>query len=112
MKIFEKILIVIILIVIIGMAKYFVINEEKKDKVEKARIASLEKTALKVDSLEKIIDIYNINDSCLDVEIDANCKEFTRYCENNFTTNSIKKVVIIATSLNEDSLRWHIKVKH
>lgn len=107
----EKILMVICIAGIIMLAKGFVNKQMRIDEMKKAHIDSLERIALKVDSLEKIATIYDVQSPYWEVEIIADSKEFTDYFERNFTRDSLQKVVIVATPAKGDSLCWHIKVK-
>ena len=107
----EKILIMICVVGIILLAKGFVNKQMRIDEMKKAHVDSLERIALKVDSLQNIADKYDVQGYYWEVEINASGKEFTEYFERNFTKDSLEKVVIVATR-NDDSLRWHIKAKN
>ena len=108
----EKVVMVICIIVIILLAKGFMNKQMRIDEMKKAHVDSLEKVALKVDSLEKIVAVYEISGAYWDVEVTANSRDFTDYFKRNFTDDSLQKVVIVATPDKGDSLCWHIKVKN
>ena len=108
----EKIVMVITIAVLILLAKSFVNKQMRIDEMKKTHVDSLEKVALKVDSLEKIVAVYEISGAYWDVEVTANSRDFTDYFKRNFTDNSLQKVVIVATPDKGDSLCWHIKVKN
>ena len=107
----EKILIAICLIAIIALAKGFTNKQMRIDEMKKAHVDSLEKVALKVDSLENIVSMYDIQNPYWEVEIDTSGKDFTDYFERNFAGHKMDKVVIIATPGDGTNLHWHIKVK-
>jgi len=107
----EKILILVCVAGIILLAKHFINKQMRVDEMKKAHVEYLEKVALKVDSLEKIATMYDVQSPYWEVEITADSREFTDYFERNFTKDSLQKVVIVATPAKGDSLCWHIKVK-
>ena len=107
----EKIAMVITIAVLILLVKSFVNKQTHIDEMKKAHVDSLEMVALKVDSLEKIISVYEISGAYWDVEVTVNSRDFTDYFKRNFTNDSLQKVVIVATPDKGDSLCWHIKVK-
>ncbi len=80
----EKILMVICIVGIIALAKGFVNKQMRLDEMKKAHVDSLEKVALKVDSLENIVSMYDIQNPYWEVEIDTSGKDFTDYFERNF----------------------------
>lgn len=109
---FEKILILVLLVVLTLVARWFSKKEEKANEKEKVRITALEETTLKADSLEDVVTIYNLDSPYLDVKIEADENEFVDYFEKNFAKDSLKKVVIVASRDKENKLIWHIKVKN
>ena len=109
---FEKILILILLCALTLVARWFSKKEENILEKEKVRIATLEKTALKADSLEDVVTIYNLDSPYMDVKIEADENEFVDYFEKNFAKDSLKKVVIVASRNKENKLIWHIKAKN
>ena len=107
----EKILIAICLGAIILLAKGFANKQMRIDELKKAHVDSLEKVALKVDSLENIISFYQIQNPDWELEIDANCKEFAKDFEKGFSKDSLVKVVIVGISSGNGSLKWLIRTK-
>ena len=107
----EKILMVICIVGIIALAKGFVNKQMRLDEMKKAHVDSLEKVALRVDSLESIISLFQIQNPYWEFEIDPSGKDFTDYFERNFAGHKIGKVVIVATPSEGDNLHWLIKVK-
>lgn len=107
----EKILIAICLGAIILLAKGFANKQMRIDEMRKAHVGSLEKVALKVDSLENIVSFYQIQNPDWEVEIDANCKEFAKHFEKGFGKDSLVKVVIVGTTNGNGSLKWLIQTK-
>ena len=107
----EKILITICIVVIIFLAKVFVNKQMRLDEQRKAHVDSLEKVALKVDSLEKIVSFYEVENPDCEVEVDANCKEFAKDLQNGFGRDSLVKIVIVGTKNGDGSLKWLIKTQ-
>jgi len=107
----EKILIVICIVAIIALSKLFINKQARIEEMKKAHVDSLEKVALKVDSLEKIVSFYQIQDPAWELEIDANCKEFAKDFEKGFSKDSLVKVVIVGTTNGDGSLKWLIRTK-
>jgi hypothetical protein len=107
----ERIVMVIAIAVIILLAKGFVNKQMRIDEMKKAHVDSLEKVALKVDSLEKIISFYEVENPDSEVEVDANCKEFARDFEKGFGRDSLVKVVIVGTTNGDGNLKWLIRTK-
>ena len=107
----EKILIAICLIAIIALAKGFANKQAHIDEMKKAHVDSLEKVALKVDSLENIISFYQIQNPDWELEIDANCKEFAKDFGRGFGKDSLIKVVIVGITNGDGSLKWLIRTK-
>lgn len=107
----EKILMAILVIAIIVLAKVFVNKQAHIDEMRKAHVDSLEKVALKVDSLENIVSFYQIQDPDWELEIDANCKKFAKDFEKEVSKDSLTKVVIVGISDGNGSLKWIIQAK-
>ena len=107
----EKILMVICIVCIIALSKGFVNKQMRLDEMKKAHVDSLEKVALKVDSLEDIVSFYQIQNPDWELEIDANCKEFAKDFEKGFSKDSLVKVVIVGTTNGNGSLKWLIRTK-
>lgn len=107
----EKILMVICIVGIIALAKGFVNKQMRLDEMKKAHVDSLEKVALKVDSLEDIVSFYQIQNPDWELELDANCKDFAKNFEKGFSKDSLVKVVIVGTSSGNGSLKWLIRTK-
>ena len=107
----EKILMVICVAIIIFMAKGFVNKQMRIDEMKKAHVDSLEKVALRVDSLEKIVSFYEVQNPDWEFEVDASCKEFARDFENGFGKDSLRKVVIVGTTNGDGNIKWLIKTK-
>ena len=107
----EKILIMICVVGIILLAKGFVNKQMRIDEMKKAHVDSLERIALKVDSLEKIISFYDIQNPDWVLELDASCKGFANDFGNGFSEDSLIKVVIVGTTNGDSSLRWLIRAK-
>jgi hypothetical protein len=107
----EKVVMVICIIVIILLAKGFMNKQMRIDEMKKAHVDSLEKVALKVDSLEKIISFYEIQNPAWELELDANCKDFAKDFEKGFNKDSLVKVIIVGTTNGDGSLKWLIRTK-
>ena len=107
----EKWAIAIALVVIVVSFKLIFNKGVEHDMQEKSRVESLEKAALKADSLEDIVSIYDIQDPTCDTEIDADVKEFTAYFRKSFSEDNLKNVVITGTPGEGKKLHWSIKVK-
>ena len=107
----EKIVMVVTVAALILLAKSFVNKQVRIDEMEKAHVDSLEKVALKVDSLEKISSFYEIQNLTWELELDANCKEFAKDFQNGFGRDSLVKVVIVGTANGDGSLKWLIKIQ-
>lgn len=107
----EKILIAIFIVAIIVLAKVFINKQAHIDEMEKARVDSLERVALKVDSLEDIVSFYQIQNPDWELEIDANCKKFAKDFEKEISEDSLTKVVIVGITNGNGSLKWTIKAK-
>jgi len=107
----EKIAMVICIIAIIFLAKHFVNKQMQFDEMKKAHVDSLEKVALKVDSLEKVISFYEIQNPDWELEINANCKDFAKDFERGFSKDSLVKVVIVGTTNGDGSLNWLIRTR-
>ena len=107
----EKWAIAIALVVIVVASKILFNKGAEHDMQEKSRVESLEKAALKADSLEDIVSIYDIQDPTCDTEIDADVKEFTAYFRKSFSENNLKNVVITGAPGKGKKLHWSIKVK-
>ena len=107
----EKILIAIFIVAIIVLAKVFVNKQARIDEMKKAHIDSLERVALKVDSLENIISFYQIQNPDWELEIDANCKKFAKDFEKEISEDSLTKVVIVGITNGNGSLKWLIQTK-
>lgn len=107
----EKIVLVVCIVGIIALAKGFVNKQMRIDEMKKAHVDSLEKVALKVDSLENIISFYHIQNPDWELEIDANCKEFAKDFEKGFDKDSLVKVVIVGATNGNGSLKWLIRTK-
>lgn len=107
----EKILIVVCVAIIIFLAKSFVNKQMRIDEMKKAHVDSLEMVALKVDSLEKVISFYEIQNPDCELEVDASCKEFAKDFEKGFGEDSLVKLVIVGTTNGDGSLKWLIRTK-
>jgi hypothetical protein len=107
----EKILILVCVAGIILLAKSFVNKQMHIDEMKRAHVDSLEKVALKVDSLEKIVSFYEIENPDCEMEVDANCKEFAKDFQNSFSKDSLVKVIIVGKTNGDGSLKWLIKAK-
>ena len=107
----EKILIAIFIVAIIVLAKSFVNKQARIDEMKKAHIDSLENVALKVDSLEKIVSFYQIQNPDWELELDASCKNFAKDFEKRFSKDSLIKVVIVGTTNGDGSLKWLIRTR-
>ena len=105
----EKILMVICVAIIIFLTKGFVNKQMRLDEQKKAHVDSLEKIALKVDSLEKVISFYEIQNPDWELELDANCKDFAKDFEKGFGKDPLVKVVIVGTTNGDGSLKWLIR---
>jgi len=81
------------------------------DEMKKAHVDSLEKVALKVDSLEKVISFYEIQNPDWELEINANCKDFAKDFEKGFGKDPLVKVVIVGTTNGDGSLNWLIRTR-
>jgi hypothetical protein len=108
----EKILLVICVIAIIFMAKYFVTKQAHIDELRRAHIDSLEMVALKVDSLENIVNLYKIHKPDWNVKIEGNSEEFSNYFGKNFPKDSLHKVIILGVSNENGELDWWIQAKN
>ena len=108
----EKILIVICVVVIIAVAKFFVNKQAHMDAMKQAHIDSLERVALKVDSLENIVNLYKIQKPDWDVKIEGNSKEFSSYFGKNFLKDSLHRVVIMGVANSDGKLDWWIQAKN
>lgn len=107
----EKILILVCIAGIVMLAKVFINKQMRIDEMKKAHVDSLEKVALKVDSLENIVSFYQIQNPNLELEIDGNCKEFAREFEVKCNKDSLTKVVIVGMISGNNSLKWRIRAK-
>ena len=107
----EKIAMVVTVAALILLAKTFVNKQTRIDEMKKAHVDSLEKVALKVDSLEKVISFYEIQNPAWELELDANCKEFAKDLQNGFGRDSLVKIVIVGTKNGDGSLKWLIKTQ-
>ena len=108
----EKVVIVIAIIVVVIVARLYFDREINKANEEKSRIELLEISALKADSLEVAASIYDIPNPHLDVELDADVRELYKYLKQNLSTDSLEKVVMIATPIESNKLHWHIKIEN
>ena len=107
----EKILIAVLIATIILLAKSFVNKQAHIDEMKKVHMDSLEVVALKVDSLEKIVSFYEVENPDCEAEVDASCKEFAKCFEKSFSKDSLVKVVIVGTKNGDGNLKWLIKTK-
>lgn len=107
----EKVIIVIIIIIVVIIARLYSDQKISKANEEKSRIELLEISASKADSLEVAASIYDIQNPRLDVELDANVRELYKYLKQNLSTDSLEKLVMIATPGENNKLHWHIKVE-
>jgi len=105
----EKIFMAICIVAIILLIKKFANEQMHIDEMKRVHVDSLEKVALKVDSLKKIISFYEIQNPTWELELDANCKEFAKDFQNGFGRDSLTKVVIVGTANGNGSLKWLIK---
>ena len=110
-KTIENFFIVVLVGAIIFMAKGFVNKQMRIDEMKKAHVDSLEKVALRIDSLEKIVSFYEVQNPDWEFEVDASCKEFARDFENGLGKDSLRKVVIVGTTNGDGNIKWLIKTK-
>ncbi len=108
----EKIVIVIIIIAMVAIAKLYFNQKTSKAMKEKSRIESLEVTASKTDSLENIVDVYNIDNPSMDIEMDASNRELYNYLNKNLSVDSLEKVVMVGFPTENNKLHWHIQIKN
>lgn len=108
----EKIIIVIVIIAMVAVAKLYFNQRISQAMEEKSRIKSLEVTASKSDSLENIVDVYNIENPNIDIEMDANSRELFTYLNKNLSVDSLEKVVMVGIPTGNNKLHWHIQIKN
>ena len=108
----EKVVMVIVIIIVIFVARLYFDQKANEANEEKSRIESLEHSALRADSLEIIIDVYNIENPHLDVELDADIKNLYKYLKQNLSTDSLEKLIIMAVPGDNNKLHWHIQIEN